>query len=299
MPKFIKGLALSEAFFNEAVKPILDTEFPSLCYSAGLIGPGSEVLGFDTEQSTDHDWGPRLLLFLSREDHPHYSAPIKETLGQKLPYHFHGYSTNFLSFPDGQSTRLDDISEGSVNHRIWVVTVEDNFRYYLGIDLERPFTLIDWLTTPQQMLLSLTSGQIFHDGLSRLEPLRAQFAYYPYDLWLYLLAAGWQRISQEEPFMGRSGQIDDELGSQVIASRLVHDIMALCFLMEKRYAHYSKWFGSGFARLKCADQLTPILQKTISSSGWQAREQHLSAAYHFIAEMHNTLGITVPLPFPD
>ena len=45
---FIKGLELSELFYEQAVKPILAKSFPDLTYSAALIGRGSEVLGFDT-----------------------------------------------------------------------------------------------------------------------------------------------------------------------------------------------------------------------------------------------------------
>lgn len=69
MTEFIPGIVLSKRFFFEAVKPILDTKMSDLKYSAGLIGYGSEVLGFDTVQSVDHHWGPRLLLFLSENDY--------------------------------------------------------------------------------------------------------------------------------------------------------------------------------------------------------------------------------------
>src|SRR5205809_7614714 len=95
MPQFISGLRLSELFYHEAVKPILDSEFPSLRYSAALLGSGSEVLGYDTPLSTDHHWGPRLYLFLSDGDHAQYRAALVNTLSEKLPYHVHGYSTNF------------------------------------------------------------------------------------------------------------------------------------------------------------------------------------------------------------
>ncbi len=52
MSKFMPGIILSEKFFNQMVKPILQSNLPELKYSAGLIGHGSEVLGFDTKMST-------------------------------------------------------------------------------------------------------------------------------------------------------------------------------------------------------------------------------------------------------
>ena len=116
----------------------------------------------------------------------------------------------------------------------------------LGVDADAPLNAVDWLLMPQQRLLGVTSGAVFHDGLQALIPLREKLAFYPQDVWLYLLAAQWTRISQEEAFVGRCGDLGDELGSQVIAARLVRDLMRLCFLMERRYAPYSKWLGTAF-----------------------------------------------------
>jgi hypothetical protein len=71
--------------------------------------------------------------------------------------------------------------------------------------------------------------------------------------------------------------------------------MRLCFLIERRYAPYSKWLGSGFARLKCGRELQPILGAALSEDSWQAREHHLCAAYQFAARMNNDLGLAKPL----
>ena len=68
MSDFMNGLTLSELFYVEAAKPILESHFPEVPYSAALIGWGSEVLGYDDVHSTDHHWGPRFLLFLSESD---------------------------------------------------------------------------------------------------------------------------------------------------------------------------------------------------------------------------------------
>jgi hypothetical protein len=128
-----------------------------------------------------------------------------------------------------------------------------------------------------------------------LEPIRARLRYYPDDVWRYLLAAQWRRIAQEEPFIGRCGQVSDELGSRLIAARLVQDLMRLCFLMERRYAPYIKWFGTAFAQLDCAGELGPVFTRVFEASTWQERQGHLATAYEVVARMHNALGITTPL----
>ena len=123
MPQFISGLRLSELFYHEAVKPILASEFPSLRYSAALLGSGSEVLGYDTPRSTDHHWGPRLFLFLSEDDVERYGRAITTCLGERLPHHVHGYSTNFGQ-PDEIGVQLrEEISAGPVNHWVRPVTI--------------------------------------------------------------------------------------------------------------------------------------------------------------------------------
>lgn len=282
---FMPGLQLSQFFYEEAVQPLLATHFPTVIYSAGLLGAGSEVLGFDTAQSTDHDWGPRLLLFLADADHKRYQLEIDQMLRRELPHQIHGYPTNFATTGDA-----------AVNHRVHILTVQDFLGELLSFNPTREPLVADWLIFPEQILRSVTSGRVFHDGLGELARIRAMLHYYPHDIWLYLLACQWRRIAQEEAFMGRCGQVGDELGSRLVGARLVRDLMRLCFLMERQYAPYMKWFGTAFAQLRCAAELGPILQQTLAASDWQTREGHLTAAYERVAQMHNALGITAPLP---
>ncbi len=298
MPTFISGLELCGQFFHEAVQPVLDAEFPGLRYDAALTGPGSEVLGYDTAESTDHDWGPRVALFLSEADHPRYATAIIETLRHRLPYTFRGYAISYAlhGVEAGKSRMPDDIDAGLVNHRVEVFTARELLTHYLGRDPFVEWTVTDWLTSPEQLLLTVTAGQVYHSGLGELDTVRRKLAYYPPDVWLYLLACQWMRISQEEPFIGRTAVVGDELGSQILAARLARDVMRLCFLMERRYAPYAKWFGTAFARLAAGPRLIPILQQAIQGQEWKAREHHLSMAYQILAEMHNALGITEPLP---
>jgi hypothetical protein len=95
--------------------------------------------------------------------------------------------------------------------------------------------------------------------------------------------------------VGRCGDVGDELGSRVIATRIVHQLMRLCFLMERTYAPYSKWFGTAFSRLQWAPTLSPVFMRVLSTETWREREKHLSEAYRKLAKKHNALGITEPL----
>ena len=294
---FIPGLKLSGEFYREIVRPILDNAFPGLVHAAGLIDGGSEVLGFDDKTSVDHNWGPRLMLFLSKDDFARYSEQIQQVLADQLPYEFSGYPTNFTSptTENGGAQLLRPITGGPVNHRISIQTVCSFFTDYLAFDIQQPLEPADWLTFSEQRLLTITRGTIFHDEVG-LNAACSRFAYYPQDVWLYLLAAVWTRIGQEEHLMGRAGIVGDEVGSALIGARLVRDVMWLCFLMEKTYAPYPKWFGSAFKQLSCARTLWPVLQGVLRSETWQARQGYLVQAYEVIAARHNALKLTEPLP---
>jgi hypothetical protein len=294
---FVPGLRLCEGFYWEAVRPILDDHFPSLLHASALIGSGSEVFGFDDKMSADHHWGPRVLLFLGEEDHRRQAQAIQNVLAHHLPYQFRGYPTNFTQpDPDDNGTQLlQAIDAGPVNHRVSSYTMRGFFLEYLGFDIQHTLEPADWLTFSEQKLRTIAAGAIYHDEVG-LQSVCSRFAYYPRDTWLYLLAAGWARIGQEDHLMGRAGMAGDEVGSALIGSRLVRDIMRLCFLMEQTYAPYAKWFGTAFKQLPCAEDLWPILQRALRAEMWKTRERYLVEAYEYVAVMHNALQLTDPIP---
>src|SRR5215211_2754810 len=256
---FVSGQELSRQFYGEAVRPLLG----DLPHSAALLGRGSEVLGYDDPMSADHNWEPRVVLFL-REDDP----SLTEALREQVPSSFADRPTDF-----------------------GLHTLRDYFLGQLNFDLDHEVTARDWLTFSEQNLCMVTAGAVFHDEVG-LQAVRERFAYYPRDVWLYLLMAGWWRIHPEVNLVGRSGFVGDELGSSVIGARLVQDLMRLCFLMERRYAPYAKWFGTAFSRLSCGPSLVPILQTVLRAESWQERETALMAAYEEVARIHNALQLT-------
>lgn len=290
---FIPGLDLGERFFHQAVKPILETHYPNLDYSAGRLGYGSEVLGFDTPQSRDHEWGPRLTLFLSERDYLAHHEQINQLLRHELPLEIEHYPTHFGRSEGGERV-IEAIENGPVDHYVEIVTVRRFFIDYLNYDPASEPQPKDWLIFPEQRLRTIASGRVFCDGLGQLEVIRSRLRYYPHDLWLYLLACQWRKIGQLEAFVGRCGNVGDDLGSRLVAAELVYQIMKLCFLMERQYAPYSKWFGTAFAQLDCAGRLTATLAAVLEARDWKERERCLSAAYEQVARIHNELQLTPP-----
>lgn len=273
MRSFVPGVELAQAFYEEVVAPLVG----DVPHAAALLGSGSEVLGFDTERSTDHGWGPRLKVFVVREDVEGVARLIEE----RLPEGFRGWPTRF------------GWDEVPVSHHVCVAVLEDFLGQRLGFDPSAGVGVVDWLATPQQILLEVTRGSVFHDPSGELRAVRAALDWYPEDVWLWLLACQWRRLDQEEPFVGRTAEVGDEMGSRVIAARLVRDLVRLCFLLERRYAPYSKWLGSAFRELDSFEDVASHLLDALAATEYEHREAALLAAFVAVAERHNALAPTM------
>ncbi len=273
MDAFVPGIELNRRFYTEVVGPIL----APWVHSAGLLGDGSDVLGFDTERSTDHAWGPRLTVFVE----PHDVEAARTAVDTRLPESFAGQPVQY---------GWDD---WPVQHHVEVTPLTAWLRTRLAIDPCEGMSTLDWLSTPQQRILEVVRGAVFHDGLGALERLRARLAYFPDDVWAWVLACQWQRVWQDEPFTGRTAEVDDELGSRLLAARLVRDVMRLHFLYARRYWPYAKWFGTAYTQLPGAAELLPHLDASVAATDFPARESALTRVYETVARLHNDSGLQV------
>jgi hypothetical protein len=279
MAAFISGIELSGDFYSGLVRPILDAEFPGLDHAAAFLGSGSEVLGFDTERSRDHAWGPRLQLVLEHADYAGLAERLPQTLDRLLPAMFRGVDVRY-PYP-----RFSD----PVRLRIAVIDLSE----FVGSGIE--LTAEQWLALPTQSLLEVTAGAVFHDGPGRLTAVREALAWYPDQVWRYVLACQWMRIAQEETYVGRCAEVGDELGSAMVAARIARDVMRLCLLLSRDYPPYEKWLGSAFARLPWTADIARSLTEALTAAAYPDREAALCDAYQRVAERHNELALTEPL----
>lgn len=297
MTTFIKGKELCRRFFLDCGKPVLDKYFPELSYSAGLIGYGSDVLGYDDAVSTDHMWGPRFYLFVQESDLPQKDA-MMQAFAKNLPYTYKGFSVNFSEpdWNDGGVRHPEYIETGDVHPLIFIETFSDFLKEQLGTaDLEH-ISPPDWLAFSEHRLLSLISGQFWEDGLHLGDKLSA-IRFYPPEVKAYLIASHWDMIASEQAFMKRCGTCGDDIGSMLVAARIAEHLMRLCFLYRETYAPYSKWFGMAFRHLPVEDKIKSALHNALYGSSLTEREDNLVLAQALIADLHNQSGITPPVPY--
>ncbi|MEU0096322.1 DUF4037 domain-containing protein [Kribbella sp. NPDC006257] len=268
---FVSARTLSAGFHDDVVRRVLG----GIPYAAGLLGWGSDVLGYDTERSTDHGWGPRLHVLVDEDQ----VSDVTKLIEAHLPTQYEGYDVRF-----GWDTQ-------EPVHHITVKTVGGWLEDQVGRDVSDGMSTEDWLITPQQQLLGVVAGPVYADD-GRLAKIRDALAWYPDDVWHWLLACQWKRIAEEESFVQRTSEVGDELGSRIVAARLARDLIRLALLMARTYAPYTKWLGTAFARLPHHDGLHNDLSDATSAQTHEQREKALTAAYEKVARRHNELGIT-------
>lgn len=265
----MSGIELNRNFYNSVVAPIV----APWRHSAALIGYGSQVLGYDDQRSTDHGWGLRCNVFVAADDVSLVRAAIEEG----LPERFAGWPVQYAwdNWP--------------LRHHVDVWELDAWLRVQLGHDTSA-MSSVDWLVTPQQQLLEVTRGAVYHDGLGCLEPLRRRLSSFPDDVWRWILACQWKRITQEEAFVGRAAEVGDDVGAHVVAMRLVRELMRLHFVYAHEYWPYTKWFGTAYAHLPGSNALLPHFRAVAAGD-----HSALASVYEAVATMHNDAGLTPPL----
>lgn len=283
------GIDICRAFFHELVRPIVAAHVPENSFAAGRVGGGSDALGLDDETSRDHDWGLRLSLFVAADEQ---IEDVVAALDDELPQAFRGLPTRFAF-----------TGETAARHHVDVATVAGFTVSTLGFDPRGEITPADWLSITGQAVLEVTAGPVFFDGSGELLRARDALSWYPDDIWRYVLACDWARLSQEMPLMGRAADVGDELGSRVISARVAQIIMHLTFLLERRWPPYSKWFGTLWARLPSARGLQPSLEAIVAGFDHAKRQEGAADALELLLERQNQLGLSqasvATVPFWD
>ncbi len=283
---FVSGKELSE-HLTAIIEPRLRLLFPAVPLAFSFIGPGSDVLGYDTPRSMDHDWGPRITIVVPPAMRDAVHTGIEEHIDELLPVTVAGLPTRFATHADGT---VYPAPAGPI-HRLTVTSIHQLLRDCLDIGTVDELRDAVWLTTPMQSLLEITSGSVFADDDGALSSLRAALDFYPDHILRYQLAALWMRVSQLQPFVGRNGEVGDDAGSAAITASLVRDLMRVGLLQSGRYAPYAKWLGSAFARVAVGAAALPDVSVALTAPDWQGREAGINRAGLQLIRQLNSLHL--------
>ncbi|MDY0289066.1 MAG: DUF4037 domain-containing protein [Sphaerochaeta sp.] len=234
----MKGLRLSELFFEQSVCPAFAEELPHQEFQRlafGLVGPGSECYGFDDELSRDHDWGPRVIVWVPSTTSKDAIARYQAIYDGLDPYCF-GY---------GHSQKVDSsiIRQG-------VHPIDGFFSSVLGYD-HPPATELEWMVVKEEALSLATNGKVFSDGPGLVTAFRTTLMeYYPTDVWLKKISSRCALIAQYgQSNLLRSYARKDDLGVCYELAMVAREAAMLVYLLKEQYRPYYKWLFLGLEGL--------------------------------------------------
>ena len=226
----MNGRELSRAYFETFGMTMLRSQFPDLIpfLAAGLLGSGSEILGYDDEISRDHDFEPGFCLFLPGEEVVSRRRAFElERAYAKLPKEFRGY-TRALMQPVGGA-------------RKGVIRLTEFLAEKIGSE-DGTLSISGWLNVPEQALLELTEGEVYFDHFGALKAARAALAYYPEDIRRKKLAGQLLTAAQAGQYnYMRCISHGEAAAAQLAVFEFVKAASSVIFLLNRRYQPYYKW----------------------------------------------------------
>lgn len=250
----MKGLELSEKYYYEYGEKMLKEQFSDIqkYLAVGLVGSGSECLGFDDEISKDHDFEPAFCIFLPDENIIDTKTEFAlERAYSKLPNEFMGYKRNKLSAVGG--------------NRHGVIRISDFFCQKTG-DKNADIKNEGWFYISEQHLLEATNGKLFFDNFGKMTELRSKIAYLPEDIRLKKLAGNLLIMAQSGQYnYGRCAKRGDGAAAQLAVFEFVNAAIKVIFLLNKKYLPYYKWSFKALKNLKVSENLIEQLEHLISS----------------------------------
>ena len=243
----MNGLQLAEAYYKEYGEAMIDLQFPELKgkTAVGLIGSGSECLGYDDEISKDHDFEPGFCIFIPGEEEVDSKTCFRlERAYAKLPDEFMGYSRQKVSPVGGNRhgvIRLDEF-------------LKDKTGYPSG-ELGKA----DWFRIPEYSLLEVTNGKIFYDGWGKLTKIRENLHYLPEDVRRKKLAGHLLTMAQAGQYNYYRLVNRKEYGAaQLAVTEFVKSGIQVAYLLNSTYMPYYKWAFRGMRDLPKLAELEEV-----------------------------------------
>ncbi len=257
----MKGLELAEEYYKAYGRKLFEEKFPHLMehMAVGLVGYGSECLGFDDELSMDHDYGPSFCVWLPRELYQQYGAQVQAAY-EELPQEFGGYSGR--------------VSEVQGQGRVGSLCLEDFYLGILGRDTV-PETETEWLALSEESLAAAVNGKVFEDHLGKFSAFRnGLLQYYPKAVWIRRLVQALAKAAQAGQYnYARAMKRGERIAAELSLAEFIRESMQAVYLLNRKYAPFYKWMHRGLQELsvcsEVGDMLNLLYQISDPAQAWE------------------------------
>lgn len=246
--KEISGLELSKCYYETYGKAMLKEQFPEYAdrVAAGLVGHGSECLGFDDMWSKDHDFGPGFCLWLTEEDY--------EKVGQKMQEAYEALPKAFMGYPARNTSKRG-------GGRVGVLSIPEFYEEFTGNGA--------WSEMEDEKLAMAVNGEVFDDPLGEFSAIREQLQNgMPFAVWKRRLANAVALTAQAGQYnYGRCKKRNDIVAANLALDEFVREGMRTAYLLNRRYMPYYKCAWRGLENLERLSELKPLFEQVLSSEG--------------------------------
>lgn len=264
----MRGIELSQQYYKTYGEQMLQ-QFSSIVpyIAVGLVGSGSECLGYDDMLSQDHDFEPGFCIFLPGEDLVSSRDAFQlERAYAKLPREVMGYTKSVHNPTDT---------------RRGVIRISDFLRQKLGSPGFELSTQ-EWLSIEEQFLLEVTNGKLFYDGLGVMTAIRKALEYLPEDIRLKKLTGNLLVMAQAGQYNYERCAVRDDAGAaQLAIYEFVKAALRVVFLLNRQYIPYYKWVFRALRELPYLSTLHDDFVYLISSDN--------DDALHKLSIVHNII----------
>ena len=297
----MKGLELARKYYEEYGRPMLEEQFPETgkYLAVGLVGSGSECLGYDDDLSEDHDFEPGFCIFLPGEDVVDRKEAFRlERAYAKLPKEFMGYKRAMMSPVGG--------------NRHGVIRTADFYREKTGFDLTgagaggdaaaagssiAELTPEEWLHIPSYALCEATAGEVFDDPYGEFSAVRDYLTILPLDVRLKKLAGHILLMAQSGQYnYPRIAQRGESAAAQLAVYEFVQNTLQTIFLLNDAHMPYYKWSFRALRDLPILSDLEGPLTELMTTGNdgdlAQAKYEQIEAIAGRVIAALNEQGLT-------
>ena len=250
----LSGMEIARLYYESYGRSMLEEKYSDYAdrIAVGLVGEGSECLGFDDETSWDHDFGPGFCMWLTGDDY--------EKIGAALQADYDALPKELPGIP---ARKTMETGSG----RVGVFCMDDFFRKYVGVpDVPERGQQSFWLKVSREALRTVTNGEVFADPLGEFTARRRRFSRYPEAVRLQKLALRLGEMAQTGQYnYPRMVKRDDKGASFMCLAGFVEAAVDGAYLLNDIYPPFYKWKFRGMEEFQCLGTLGVLIEELLET----------------------------------